>query len=51
MAFENLRTEDSVLAVVGVCLLGRLKLVKLEDIIDEFLFTTGGSAGWVGALR
>lgn len=51
MALWNLRTEDSVFAVVGVGLFGRLKLVELEDIIDEFLFTAGGSAGWVGTLR
>ena len=45
-----LHTKDSILAVVRVCLLGRLKLVELEDIVDQLLFAGRGDAGRMGAL-
>lgn len=36
---------------MGICLFGGLELVKLEDVVDEFLLAGGRSAGWVGTLR
>lgn len=34
----NVRTEDGILAVVGVGLFGGVDLVEFEDIVDESLF-------------
>ena len=50
-ALWNLRTEDGILAVVGICLLGGLKLVELEDIINKGLLAGGWSTRWVVTLR
>ena len=50
-ALWNLRTEDGILAIVGIGLLGRLKLVELEDIINKGLLAGGWSTRWVVTLR
>lgn len=47
---ESLRTENGILAVMRIGLFGRLELVELEYVVDEFLLAGGGSTGWVGTL-
>lgn len=50
-ALWNLHTEDGILAVVGIGLLGGLELIELQYIINEVLLAGGWSAGWVMTLR
>ena len=40
-------TENGVLAIVGVSLLGGLELVELEHVIDELLLALRRCARWV----
>ena len=47
MATQVVLTENSVLAVVGVSLLGGLELVELEHVINELLLALGRCARWV----
>ena len=47
----KIRTEDSVLAVVGVGLFGGFELVELEYVVDELLLAGGRCARWEGTLR
>ena len=47
LATQMVLTENSVLAVVGVSLLGGLELVELEHVINELLLALGRCARWV----
>lgn len=49
--FWNLRTEDGILAIVGIGLLGRLKLVELENVINKGLLAGSWITRWVVTLR
>lgn len=44
-ALWNLHTEDNILAVVRIGLLGGLELIELQYIVNEILLAGGWSAG------
>ena len=45
-----LHTEHGILAVMGIGLFGRVELIELEYVVDEFLLAGGGGTGWMGTL-